>query len=114
MCWKYNVDPHIIYYFSDKYAKSISPKLYFLSVFCQIRPTNYKELIEIAKTRQVNLKKITRNSIWVTEEVLMVFNKFTDEDLNLLSKFNKLDQLKKLNNFDIHCLESFAKDNIKQ
>lgn len=85
---KYIQDTNFMYYFPDKFYKTIPPKVYFWQVFAIIKPNEYKTVIETARNRVISFKKIIRNNIRMTEEALEVFNDFSDDDLNLLSKLN--------------------------
>ena len=75
-----------MYYFPDKFNRTIPPKSYFWMVFSKLKTTEYESLINMAKVRLTNLRKTTRNHIKVTEEALEVFTEFNNEDLHLLSK----------------------------
>jgi hypothetical protein len=82
---KYMNDPQVLYYFPDKFLKSVPSKQYFWQVFSKIKPIEYENFIDLATKRVVQMKKFTRNTIKVTEEALEVFKDFSNEDLDLLS-----------------------------
>ena len=75
-----------MHYFPDKFAKTVPPKQYLWQVFAKIKQLEYQNVTELAKVRIIDLKKIIRNDIKVTDKALEVFREFIVDDIDLLSK----------------------------
>lgn len=78
----------MIFYFPDKFHKTIPPKEYFWQVFSNVKPEEYDELISKAKERIISKRHHTRNNLRITDEALEVFAEFSNDDLGLLSRTN--------------------------
>lgn len=73
-------------HFPDKFYKGVTPKSYFWQVLAIKKPNDYEKLLSSARDRIINCRRLTRNNIIMTDEALSIFDKFTDESLNLLGK----------------------------
>lgn len=81
----YRDDETIMFFFPDKFKKAVPPKDYFWSVIAILKPDIYRNLIEKAKHRLGDLKKVINNNIILTEEANKVFEEFDGSELKLLS-----------------------------